>query len=289
MTPPSFSPGLFDRLDAEWALLCSDGSVRAVVAGWLAADQSGPGIAAACDVWVSDLGPEHVLAVLGPAGRPGFGDSLSDGVLRALLRRASGGGGAAVLAARVVLQTMVPAAVRLTRSQVRSFGGRCFEDVAQVVVAALFETVVSGRIHARPGRPAANLMLDALKRACRELGADRDSLDADVFGAKEQTCSGPGPYEHAYASTVRAAAHAAGLASDEEPDRGRLELLGLLVNAIESGVLCPADARAIAWHYTVSPVPDARAAAAAGTTAGAWQRRRSRAVHALRASLRPVG
>ncbi|MBD0695839.1 hypothetical protein [Streptomyces sp. CBMA123] len=76
-----------------------------------------------------------------------------------------------------MLQAMVPAAVRLARGQVRPFGGRSFEDVAQVVVAALYETAVSGRVHTRPGRPAANLMLDALRRTCREVGADRETGD----------------------------------------------------------------------------------------------------------------
>ncbi|MDH6130230.1 hypothetical protein [Kitasatospora sp. GP82] len=53
---------------------------------------------------------------------------------------------------------------------------------------------------------------------------------------------------------------------------------------MEAGTLSPADGQAIAWHYTTAPVPDVQAA----TTAGAWQRRRSRAVHALKTSLRPT-
>ncbi|MDH6710930.1 DNA-directed RNA polymerase specialized sigma24 family protein [Kitasatospora sp. MAA19] len=287
MTTPSFSPGIFGRLDADWALLCVDESVRAAVTGWLAADRLAPAVAAAAGSWAWDLGPEQVLAALRP-GRNGLGDGLSDEVLRALLRRACGAGGLAGLAARIVLQTMVPAAVRLARSQVRPFGGRSFEDVAQVVVAALYETTVSGRIHTRPGRPAANLVLDALSRACREFGADREPLGADVAAVETRSDASPSPFDHAHALTVHAAATAAGLDTEEETDRSRLELLELLVDAVESGVLSPADGRAIAWHYSDSPVSDAQAAALAGTTPGAWQRRRSRAVHALKASLRPT-
>ena len=72
----------------------------------------------------------------------------------------------------------------------------------------------------------------------------------------------------------------------QEPEQevigARLELLELLLEAMEAGTISPTDARAIAWHYTAGPVPDALAAAQVGTTAGAWQRRRSRAVHALK-------
>ncbi|MFE7393766.1 hypothetical protein [Streptomyces sp. NPDC057582] len=54
---------------------------------------------------------------------------------------------------------------------------------------------------------------------------------------------------------------------------------------MRSGTLSPADGRAIAWHYTTDPVTDAVAATRTGTTAAAWQRRRSRAVARLTASL----
>lgn len=66
----------------------------------------------------------------------------------------------------------------------------------------------------------------------------------------------------------------------------RLELLELVLDAMDAGALSPADGRAIAWHYTAA-VPDSEAAARAGTTADAWQRRRSRAVARLAAALQP--
>ncbi|MEV4616806.1 hypothetical protein AB0K43_30060 [Kitasatospora sp. NPDC049258] len=282
--------GVFDRLDTDWAVLCGDASVRAAVAGWLAADHLAVEVAEAAGSWTNALGPEQVLAAL----RPGTGmlsDALADSVLRALLLRAGGRGRAAALAARIVVQAMVPAAVRMVRGQVRPFGGRTFDDVADVVVAALYETACSGRIHTRPGRPAANLVLDTLHQVCRDLAADREPLGVPL-PADDQVDPASGPADHVHAHAVRDAADAAGLrpvtSGEQEMDRARLELLELLLDAMEAGTLTPADGRAIAWHYTAVPVPDVRAAAAAGTSAGAWQRRRSRAVRALRTSLQPT-
>lgn len=76
--------------------------------------------------------------------------------------------------------------------------------------------------------------------------------------------------------------------ADQEAAGVRLELLELLLEAKEAGAVSAADARAIAWHYTADPLSDAVAALRAGTSAGAWQRRRSRAVHALQVRQRPA-
>ncbi|MDH6115672.1 hypothetical protein P3T36_007289 [Kitasatospora sp. MAP12-15] len=288
---PRCAGGIFDRLDADWAALCADVSVRAAVSGWLAADHLDAGVAAATGSWVSALGPELLLAALRPGGGA-LSDALADAVLRALLERAAGRGPVAALAARIVVQAMVPAAVRMTRSQALPFGGRTFDDVAVLVVSALYERACSGRIHPRPGRPAANLLLDALKQVCRELAADREERGEDLALGEYVADVGPGPAGLARQRDVLAAAAAAGLdpvpGSEQEAAGARLELLELLLEALEGGTISPADARAVAWHYTTTPLPDAAAAARAGTTAGAWQRRRSRAVHALKNRPRPA-
>ncbi|MYX52034.1 hypothetical protein GTY79_23060, partial [Streptomyces sp. SID8385] len=100
----------------------------------------------------------------------------------------------------------------------------------------------------------------------------------------------PGPLAAAEAAEVRALAAAADLdAPDHDAvavSEARLDLLALLLDAMDSGALTAADAQAIAWHYTGTPVPDAEAGVRAGVSAGAWQRRRSRAVGRLKASLR---
>ncbi|WP_351233300.1 hypothetical protein [Streptomyces sp. NPDC002133] len=283
--------GIFGRLDAEWAALCADASVQAAVTDWLVADRLADDVAAVTDFRVRALGPAQLLAAL--RSRDGaVTDALTDAVLRGLLRRAAGRDRSAALAARIVVQAMIPAAVRMTRGQCRPFGGRTFDAIGHMTVAALFEVACSGRIHTRPGRPAANLALDALRRVCAELATEREERGEELAAAEDLADTAPGPHEYAHAYAVRAAAAAAGLhapgsagEAGAEASRARLELLELVLDAMAAGTLSPADGRAIAWHYTTAPVPDAEAAARAGTTAGAWQRRRSRAVARLTAAL----
>ncbi|MEW1914199.1 hypothetical protein AB0442_38260 [Kitasatospora sp. NPDC085895] len=217
------------------------------------------------------------------------GGSRGDAMLRCLLEQAGGRGGSTVLAARVVVQAMVPAAVRMARGQVRSFGGRTFDEVGHVAIAALFEAARSGRIHGRPGRPAANLLLDALRLVCRDLAADREALGVDLLTAEEVPDPAQRPADLVWSRTVGRAAADADLewagAVGEGVSGARLELLELLLEAMASGTLSPADGCSVSWFYAADSVPDGRAAERFGTTAGAWQRRRSRAVRALRDSL----
>ncbi|MFE8950418.1 hypothetical protein [Streptomyces sp. NPDC007856] len=244
------------------------------------------------DSWVRALGPDQLLAALRP-GRGVPSDALTDAVLRNLLARATGHDRSATLAARIIVQAMLPAAVRMTRGQVRGTGGRTWDDVGHMVIAALFEVARSGRIRTRPGPPAANLALDTLSRVCRELAADREEASEDLTAAEHLTDPAPGPAAQAHAAAIRAAAYAAGLttepaACEAEASNARLELLELVLEAMEHGSISRADGQAIAWHYTTSPVPDAQAAHRAGTTAAAWRRRRSRAVDRLKSHLRPA-
>ncbi|WKX74021.1 hypothetical protein [Streptomyces sp. XD-27] len=287
--------GIFDRLDAEWAVLCADTSARTTVTGWRVTDWLAGGVAALADSPWWALGPAEVLATLEPRG-DGLTVELVDAVFRTLLERAASCGRSAVLAARIIVQAMIPAAVRIARGQVRPFGGRSFDEIGHMAVVALFVVARSGRIHTRPGRPAANLTLDALGRVCRDIAAERELFGDDLAAAGEQADTVAGPDEVAHARAVRAAATAAGLepagpgtaleAGDARD--ARVELLGLVLEALESGALSLADGQAIAWHCNTAPVPDALAASHAGTTAGAWQRRRSRAVGRLKAACRPA-
>ncbi|WP_316782877.1 hypothetical protein [Streptomyces sasae] len=285
--------GIFARLDTEWAELCEEASVRAAVTDWLMTDDLADDVAAVTDSWVRTLGPEQLLAALRP-GRGVLSDALTDAVLRSLLVRATGHDRSATLAARIIVQAMLPAAVRMTRGQVRGTGGRSWDDVGHMVIVALFEVARSGRIHTRPGRPAANLALDALGRVCRELAADREPDGEDLAAAEHLADPTPGPVARAHAAAIREAAHAAGLTTEEtavgeaEAGSARLELLELVLEAMEHGSISPADGQAIAWHYTTAPVPDAQAAHHAGTTAVAWRRRRSRAVDRLKSRWNPA-
>ncbi|WP_432095626.1 hypothetical protein [Streptomyces sp. bgisy100] len=287
--PAPTPSGIFHRLDADWAALCAEPAVQATVTDWLVADGLAEDVAAATDSWVRPLGPAQLLAALRRRDSH-LTNELTDAILRALLRRAADDGGSATLAARIIVQAMIPAAVRMTRGQVRPFGGRHFDDIASMTVTALYEVACSGRIHTRPGRPAANLALDTLRHLCREVAADREDRGEDLTAAMSLAERGPGPAEMAEGRAIGRAATAAGLkppngTSEREASRARLELLELVLNAMDSGTLSPTDGRAIAWHYTTAPVTDAVAAARLGTTPGAWQRRRSRAVARLSASL----
>ncbi|WP_411107322.1 hypothetical protein [Streptomyces sp. cmx-4-9] len=287
---PAAGGGYFDRLDAEWAALCADPALRQAVTDWVTDGHLDDDIAAVTDSWSGSLTPEQLLTALRPTA-DGVTDSLTDAVLRALLERAAGRDRSAVLAGRVVVQAMLPAVFRITRGQVRMTGGRTRDAVGHVTVAALYEVARSGRIHLRPGRPAANLTLDTLRRVLAEIAAEQEPAGEDLESADQIADPAPGPYEIARARTVRAAAAAAGLhagpAEDAASAPARLELLELLLDAVREGALSTADAQALAWHHVSGGIPDAEAAARAGTTAGTWQRRRSRALARLTASLQP--
>ncbi|UQA97508.1 hypothetical protein [Streptomyces halobius] len=285
-TTPNTTPGIFRRLDAEWAELCADPGVRGAVYGWLMADCLAVEVAAVTDSWVRALGPEQLLAALRPT-ESATGDALTDAVLRALLDRAAGHGRSAILAARIVVQAMVPAAVRITRGQIRPFGGRTLDDVGHMVIAALFEIARSGKVHRRPGRPAANLALDALRRILDDLAADREPRGSALNVAEDLA----DPLDPACACMVRCAAATAGLdetPAEEDLTTARLQLLELVLDAMDDGALSEADARAIAGHYrsNPAPLPDHDAARAAGTSVSTWQRRRSRAVARLKTATR---
>jgi len=286
--PAPTTGGIFSRLDAEWTALSADPSVRTMVTNWLIADQLAADVAAVTDSVWWQLGPDELLATLRP--REGaLAGPLADDVLRALLQRAVGDDRSATLAARIVVQAMLPAAVRMARGQVRSYGGRSFDAIGHMVISVLFETARSGRIHHRLGRPAANLALDTLGRVCRELAAEREDRAQDLAVAELLADTAPGPDARAYHHEVRAAAAAADLEptpGETEVSAARLELLELVLAAMEDGCLSTADGQSIAWHYRTAPLSDTAAAARVGTTATAWQRRRSRAVARLKSTVR---
>lgn len=276
--------GAFQRLDEEWALLCAEDGMHSVVAAWLSeAGLAGVVTEVAGVAGVRQVGLAGLLSVLRSRVREVA--PVADAMLRMLLRRAATSGQSAGLAARVVVQAMIPAAARIARGQVRDWGGRSFDSVSAITVAAVYEVACSGRIHTRPGRPAANLTLDTLRHVGRELTADREAWGCDLEDADMLASSSPEPAEHARARGVESAAARAGLQPrTEAPDASRLELLGLVLDALEAGTLLPADARAIAWHYRTEPLSDSAAAALESTSPAAWQRRRARAVSRLRST-----
>ncbi|CAM5676845.1 putative protein OS=Streptomyces antimycoticus OX=68175 GN=SANT12839_101440 PE=4 SV=1 [Streptomyces antimycoticus] len=100
---PAAGVGILARLDAEWVTVCADPQIGAAVRDWMA------------DAQIPVFGPEEVLAALRP--QPDQDNSMADAVLRTLLVRAAGTGRPATWAARIVVQTMLPAAVRIARGE----------------------------------------------------------------------------------------------------------------------------------------------------------------------------
>ncbi|MGQ4354887.1 hypothetical protein [Streptomyces drozdowiczii] len=151
---------VFAGLDAEWALMCADSAGGALVRSWVL--ESG--------IAESEELPEGLgeLVVCLAARRD---SEVADRWLIAVLERAAGEGREAQLAARVVLQAMVPGMVRLTQSLLTS--RRELDDVAQVVISCLYVVARTYPLHRRR-KVAANLVLETLHHASRQLALDEE-------------------------------------------------------------------------------------------------------------------
>ncbi|WP_432091435.1 hypothetical protein [Streptomyces sp. NRRL F-5630] len=215
--------------------------------------------------------------------------------MHVLLTRAAEPGESGRLAARVVLQAMVPGAVRLSRRLVQSGQpGRSFDDVGQVVLSAMWQ-VIRGFPLRRRHKVAANVLLETLHRVSRELPVE-DLSTWHVEGweggeelercaaAARQRCGGAegndlllDPARLAErADLAERSAEVTGEAVAAEDLRGaRAELAELMAWAVESGALERAQAgRLLREAMGGSP--------GAGVSASAARQRRSRAVGRLR-------
>ncbi|MDV5143264.1 hypothetical protein R1T08_02795 [Streptomyces sp. SBC-4] len=262
---------VFKGLNAEWALVCAEPGSGVRVRGWL--EQAG--------VLHRGEGPaelEELLGWIGVRDRR-LGREHSDRWMGALLAVASGEGAEARLAARVVVQAMLDGAVKMTLSLLRP--GRDFDEVGQVVVASLYGVVRAYPLHRRQ-KVAANLLLETLHRASREL-RDDDPQGLDWNPALVELPGGVDVAETVCRLVLTEQALAGGLSeSREELDPAQAELAELLLWGLERGLLTLARARQIAGEVR----EESRSAAeAAGVSAVTWRKRRSRTV----ARLRPVG
>ncbi|MFD5977793.1 hypothetical protein [Streptomyces bacillaris] len=232
-------PRVFDALDAEWALVCAVPGRAAVVRGWLRKCGALPeGL---------DGGLEDVLPELTRQERV-QGRSLSDRWLYSVLRKAGGEGEEAQLAARLVVQAMLPAAVRLTR---RLQAGRDFDETAQVVVSCLYRVVRTYPM-ARRSRVSANVVLETLHWASRELAAEAGSGSVAWCPELESSVSdrvlldAGDPAEEAWRCVLGQQAERLGFAAGAEELAGaRGELVELLVWAVSAGQLDVERARVI--------------------------------------------
>ncbi|MFG2885745.1 hypothetical protein ACGFYV_26210 [Streptomyces sp. NPDC048297] len=252
---------VFAGLDAEWAMVCADPANGSLVYAWVEE----------CGVaWAGALPQDLRGLVAGLAARRDA--AFSDRWLSTLLERAAGEGREAQLAARVIVQTMVPGMVRLTQSLLTPC--RDFDDVAQVVVGCLYVVARTFPLHRRT-KVAANLVLETLHHATRELGADEArEVRLDALGDMPSAAADDVADRVALALLIeRGHAQQVATAADVEGAAG--ELVALLAWGVDHGSLPIQQARSV-----VSVVREE--AERAGAASPAARKRRSRAVSWLR-------
>lgn len=274
-----------DRLDAEWPAVCADPRAAQWVSGWLAD----------AGVIEAEQGPvalAEVLPLLGRRDRE-LGRVHSDRWMAAVLEHAAGQGPQAQLAARFVVQAMLPGAV-VTARRMRAFG-HSRSEVVHTVVTALYEVVRLYPLDRRPTKIAANILLDTLRTAHRELRRDSyDTARAEPLG-EQLVCAdpGPGPGRVAELRGLAAAARASGVpglaaAAAEDLDGSCGQVVELLLWALERRVLDRSAVEAVHAYYRPESPSDEDAARQAGVTPAAWRQRRSRAVRRLRQVCEPA-
>lgn len=266
---------VFEALDAEWALVSADPAHAARVGCIL----RNSGVSVPKD---EAGGLAGLLAGLGRHDRAHdrrLDRAHSDRWLYVLLEVASGEGADAQLAARVVVQAMLPGVVRLAQRLRRP--GWDFDETAQVVVSCLYR-VVRTYPRSRQRRVAANLLLETLHWASRELPVEHDFgvVLPDTEDRSDAVAESDDPVEAAFQAVLAQQAAEAGLTTAEEVSGARGELVELLVWAVESGVLPRERAQVIAVETRAGA---REAAEQSGMSAAAWRQRRSRTVRQLRA------
>ena len=268
---------LASRWNADWGLLCEEPSHAARVADWLVE----AGVFAPAEA-PGDLA--DVLAELERRDRE-RGRSHSDLWLAALLQQAAAAEPAGRLAARVVVQAMLPSALRTARS-LQQFLPHA--EARTIAVSALYETVLRYPLARRPQRIAANLALDTLRTALREARRDGLGLHVPLESVAPHSLAAEdlGPAELAEVADLADAASMAGLAasarSAEQLAGAYGEVVELLLWAQRTKVLGGQALAAITGHYRDGAPLDREAARAAGVSELVWRKRRSRAVSQLR-------
>ncbi|MGI5262520.1 hypothetical protein [Streptomyces angustmyceticus] len=268
-------PTLITRLNTEWEWLCAARGNADRVRSWMLC-------AGVLDADQAPAALDELCVALRERAAHG-GAAISDVWMGALLQRVGAGDERdAALAARVLIQAMLPCAQRMMRRSLRD--GECVEDVAQLVVASLWEAVLTYPIARRPRGVARGLRLELWHRVSRELArelAPSEQLDAELLAARPSDVD---PSLAAEAELLARAVTKAGLrpTAAEELEGARGELIEILVWALEREVLTSQAAAGICDHYREGAPQDAEAAAVLGVSPVALRRRRSRAVARLR-------
>lgn len=175
VVPPVASASLTRRLDAEWQHLRSSSETTAALVRWSRVEPVLTGFRTLDQLCAA----VHDRA--DPAG--------SDRILSALVRLAAVTGHGDLLAARVVLQLLLPGAIRLGRS-LSAHGG----DVTAIEAGVFAELTILIRTYPwqrRPRSTAANLLLDCRQRLVRSYQRTRPEVSVGLcLGDSHPTAAG---------------------------------------------------------------------------------------------------
>lgn len=147
------SSSLPSRLNREWALLCDGPTGGRAVRAWAAPSRDRAGLSKLVDV-------DDLRATVQLLQSAEVTVSDRDEILVGLLERSQDGDR---LAGRVVLQVMLPAAVRIAQgitSRPDVLGDK--DEAFALVLAALWQVVATYPVASRPTKVPANLYLDTL-------------------------------------------------------------------------------------------------------------------------------
>jgi hypothetical protein len=199
-------PNVFDLLDAEWRRLRNDRAAtrRLREVGHVAGDARN---LAAVEEYVRAASPEN-----------------ADGVLLALVSRGCVSGGDDPVAARVLLQLLLPGTRNLAR---RWWALGEPDERAAAAVAAVYDRIRNYPLARRPGRVAANVLMDAARQLRRAIPPAALTLSADPI-LDQALHGGTDPSDQ-----------------DATPNPA-LELAELLSEAVAAQVIDAADAELIA-------------------------------------------
>lgn len=193
-TKPAEEQDLIERLEAEWPALAA-GPLRRRLHVWAEKEPVLAGFAT----------PQQLLRHLDShRGR----HRARDEILAALLRQARSD----PLAARVVLQTLLPGLKALARRILLEADER--DELWSALLAHCWERIRCYPLEKRPRRIAANVLLDVLQKTTREL--KRERRDRDRFGNElppEQVT--PGQFDRDVERLLKRAVAAAAISEDE--------------------------------------------------------------------------
>lgn len=144
----STNTGVLVQLDREWDRIADSVAGRRAVRTWVEGEPMLGGVRTL----------RHLVERVNERGHP----EESDAILLILVEHAV----ADDLAARTVLQAMMPAVKNMT-SKFSTCGAWSAEETAAVVVAAMWERIRSYPIERRPRKVSANLALDTRQRVWR--------------------------------------------------------------------------------------------------------------------------